>query len=137
MRLLLRAQDIAWTTIGLSDKSGKIVQACRLDSRPETILNRLIETLSAWKVSISDVDSLAVVAVPGSFTALRTSLTIANTLSFVHRVPMASIIVKPEVDDQIVLRRMAKAKVKRGAWSVPHYGAKPMITKPKSVKVAK
>lgn len=124
-------------TVGLSDAKGKIIQACRLDSRPETILNRLLESLKGWKVLIDEIDSLAVVAGPGSSTALRTSLTIANTLSFVQNLPMASICVKSEVDDQIVLKRMAKAKIKPGVWSIPHYGSKPMITKPNRAKVAK
>lgn len=136
MRLLLRAQDIAWTTFGLGDDKGKVIKAHRLDSRPETILNRLMETLSVWEVTMDKIDSLAVVAGTGSFTALRSGLTIANTLSFVRGVPTASIVVKQDVDDEVVLTRLAKAKVKRGAWSVPTYGAKPMITKPKSVKVA-
>lgn len=134
MRLCVRGQDIAWTTIGVSDDKGKIVHSIRLETRPETILNAIVSELKTWKIDWKEIRSIAAVSGTGSFTSARSSLTIVNTIAFVWGIPMASVVTKPEVADELVLKKLARVKAKPSAWLVPHYGAKPHITKPKSSK---
>lgn len=129
MKLLLRAQDIGWTTVGLGDEEGRVVHAQRFDSRPETILNRIIEAIDSWGVSSNELQAVAVVRGPGSFTAIRNALTIAHTLAFVRQIPIGGIIGKPEATDQAVMRKLAQAPTLPGSIA-PFYGAKAMITKP-------
>ncbi|MEK7105315.1 MAG: hypothetical protein AAB865_01365 [Patescibacteria group bacterium] len=129
MRLLIRAQDIAWTTIGLSD-GGSVIQEERVITRPETILNTIESALAKWKIDWHKLDTVALVSGPGSFTALRSSLTIGNTIAFARKLPIASTKAKPDELDVVVMKRLAKAKA-TAAWVTPAYGAKALITKPK------
>lgn len=126
MKLLLRAQDLAWVTVGLAEM-GEVSRVARFACRPETILNAVVKSLADWGIPWDDIDSLAVVDGPGSFTALRSALTIANTIAFVRCIPLATCHAKLEETDALVMKRLQKARPDK-AMIVPYYGQPPRIT---------
>lgn len=131
MRLCLRGQDIGWITIGVRRNDG-VTQWKRVDARPEQFLNSVLHLLKSWKVGLDDLTSVAVVTGPGSFTALRDSLTIANTIAYARSLPVASLTAKPTDEDAVVMERLTKARTRTAAWAVPRYGAPANITKAKA-----
>lgn len=131
MRLCLQAQDLHWTMIAVLDAKGKTMHMVRQESRPETLLNLLIDLLAAWGISWDNLTSIAVVRGPGSFTAIRTSLTLVNAIGFARNLPLGSCTVPIDASDAVALKKLASARTKPSSWIVPAYGAPPRITKPK------
>ncbi len=129
MKLLLRAQDITWTTIGFDDGHGEPV-FFRLDTRPETILNTVVKSLADRAIPWDHIESIAAVDGPGSFTALRSAMTIVDAIAFARGIPLAKAHAQPDEGDALVMRRLSKARLRRG-WIVPHYGRAPHITRPR------
>ena len=130
MFLYLRAQDLYWMSVALIEDDGTILKEKRMDSRPETILSFLWIFLEEQKVDWKKIKSLWIVNGPGSFTALRQSLTIVNSIAFVHSLPVKSVQAKSDETDRSVFNRLLKQRTKRN-WQVPFYGAPAMITKAK------
>ncbi len=129
MRLLIRAQDIAWTTIGLSEH-GRVKVSGRVDSRPETILNAVLDFLRREKTDLQAIDSIGIVRGVGSFTSLRNSLTFVNTVQYVRDLPIAGVVAGLTEADRTVLGRLARARATKKTLQ-PSYGRKAMITKSK------
>ena len=132
MRLCLRGQDIGWLTVGLRREAEGATQWKRFDVRPEQFLNSVLQALNAWNVAVEQLTSVAVVLGPGSFTALRDSLTIANTICYVHGLPIAGITAEQTDADDKVMDRLAEVPARLTTSAVPKYGAEPNITKPKN-----
>lgn len=129
IRLLLRAQDIGWSTVGFIDGKNPPV-FFRLDTRPESILNAVVNFLAEQAIPWDNIGSIAVVDGPGSFTALRSALTIVNTMAFTRTISLACAHAKPEEADAVVMQRLARARA-RQSFVVPHYGRPAHITKAK------
>ena len=131
MRLCVRAQDLAWFSFALADERGTVVKTLRKNGPPEAIFCSLVEAMERWQLHWDTLTSVAVVSGPGSYTAMRNSITIANTIAFVRNIPVASATALPETSDEAVFLKLAKLKARQGKWVAPAYGAPPKITKPK------
>jgi tRNA A37 threonylcarbamoyladenosine modification protein TsaB len=129
MRLLIRATDIAWTSVGLSD-NGRVKTSRRIDTRPETILNAVLAFLKEEKTDLQALDSIGVVRGRGSFTSLRNSLTFVNAVHYVRDLPTVGVVAARTEGDRTVFARLARARASRKTLH-PSYGQKAMITKPK------
>lgn len=137
MRLLLRGQDIGWATIGLARVKDQTSSWRRIAIRPEAILLTIQAELKKAGKSFADLTSIAVVTGPGSATALRTSLTVVNTLAFVHGLAVVGLKAKPAAADDQVMQALAIKPARTGRVLVPDYGRAPTITSARPVKVAK
>jgi tRNA A37 threonylcarbamoyladenosine modification protein TsaB len=87
-------------------------------------------TLRSIKKSLSDVTGVIIVRGPGSFTAVRTGIIIANTLAKLQNIPIRGIVTNKALSPAEVLRQAAICGQKNTAVK-PWYGKKPNITKPK------
>lgn len=85
MILFLSAQDLRSVLIGLIDGS-EFVRLKEQETTPEGYLKTLNDFLVDKR--ISDLKGVCLVTGPGSFTSNRIILTIANTLHFVHNLPL-------------------------------------------------
>ncbi len=132
MRLCIRAQDLKWFSFALADESGHVQKCLRIAAPPESVFASLVKTLQAWEMTWEMITSIGVVTGPGSYTAMRTSITIANTIAFARHLPLCGAKGKAEATDESVFLKLAKGKAKIGPWILPAYGAKPMITKAKN-----
>ncbi len=87
MILFLGAQDLSFFWLGLIEG----LQFIRLEKysvSPEGYLMQIDHFLLKQGQQSKDLEGICVVTGPGSFTASRISLTIANTLHFVHGTPL-------------------------------------------------
>jgi hypothetical protein len=129
MYLFISSQDIKKLTIGLV-QNGVLEQMQHFVSSPEQHLYFLDKQLRDWGVAIRDVVGIYVVTGPGSFTASRVSITIANTIAFARGIPVF-VLTNPDrlPFDELLLQAIKKG-VKPCVFAVPFYDRPPGITTP-------
>ena len=88
--LFLSAQDINQLIVGLID-GHSLVQEKKAECDPEGFLAEIDKALAEWKTSFDQVDGVFVVKGPGSKTSLRVTVTIANTIGFVNKIPVVGL----------------------------------------------
>ncbi|MBI4713811.1 hypothetical protein HY771_01335 [Candidatus Uhrbacteria bacterium] len=87
MILFICAQDLNFFWLGLiKNQSLEVLE--KVDSSPENILKSLDEFLRSHKFDVDQLKGVSVVSGPGSFTASRISLIIANGLCFTKTIPL-------------------------------------------------
>ncbi len=87
MYLLICSQDIRQVTLALYDGKN-IVQSKVFFVAPEEHLQCLDAVLSEWNVVMADMQGIVVVTGPGSFTASRVSVTLANAIALAQQIPV-------------------------------------------------
>lgn len=112
MILLLSAQDLRELNVGWLSEEGTFVHEARVATPPEGFLVSLHTLLQEWNVKWTEVSRVVVVTGPGSFTATRLIVSIANTISFVKQIPVLGI-VNP---DRKTLRALVKNKKRLASW---------------------
>jgi tRNA A37 threonylcarbamoyladenosine modification protein TsaB len=127
--LIIRAQDIRFSDLALAE-GDKIVHEKHLDIAPENLLKATAETLMDWQIPLSSVKRLAVVTGPGSCTASRVSVTVANALAFALALPILSLQADPQESLTALWERGRQGEEK--AFAIPSYASKPHITSPHS-----
>ncbi len=123
--LVIAGQDIRELSIGLS-KDGQIVESRTIVSSPETYLRDVAQALSDWKIALDDLDAVAVVTGPGSFTSSRVSVMIANGIAFSKGIPVIGIPNVERVDFASLTISTVLPFVDR--FAVPIYDRPPHIT---------
>lgn len=125
MDLFLRAQDIQFLTVGLV-KDGRIIAEQTVEVPPEQYLYSVDQFLRAHSVSPEHIHRILVVNGPGSFTASRISVTLANTLAFVHHIPMVAL----ENPERLSMQELLSDanRFSEHAFVVPVYDRPPNIT---------
>lgn len=122
--------DTAEATV-LLIAQGKIIQRTEWTAGRQlsnSLLSKITESLQKAKAIWSDIDGVIVFEGPGSFTGLRISVTVANTIAYAN----GCRIVGSGGDDWITNGLEQLKSAKPGNIIVPHYGAEPNITKPKT-----
>lgn len=90
MDLFICAQDIQFITFGLV-KDRTLFCEKTFDAPPEKYLVSLQLFLDEQQVSSADISRILIVNGPGSFTASRVSVVLANTFAFVRSIPVVPI----------------------------------------------
>lgn len=90
MILFIKSQDIAQVEYAII-KEGEMIEKIEKAVSPEKQLFELDAFLESVKIDIKDIEKVFVVSGPGSFTASRVSVTIANSISFTKDIPIVSI----------------------------------------------
>lgn len=126
MILYLNGQDIRQLVLG--DLEAGSVEVFSAD--PGEYLSLVDNFLKSKKVSLDDVKALAAVVGPGSPTALRASLAIVNTLTFVNQRRAISLEKDPGLADDEFIKSLDIAKLlSKGAETLkPLYLHEPKIT---------
>lgn len=91
------------------------------------LLPKIKESLHEAKASWSDITGVIVFEGPGSFTGLRISITVANTIAYSLDCP----VVASGTEDWIAQGMRLLATSKPGQIALPKYGAEANITRPK------
>lgn len=125
MELFISAQDIQRITFGLVQDQALFFEKT-FEAAPEQYLLSLDTFLSEQKLSSTDVSRIMIVNGPGSFTASRVSVTIANTLAFARSIPIVSF----ENPDRLSLTEllMQIGSREEQVFAVPAYDRPPNIT---------
>jgi hypothetical protein len=131
MILFLCAQDLHSIWLGLIVDQA-FASLKEFPVVPERYLFELDQFLSKHNVQPSDLIGICLVTGPGSFTSSRISLTIANTLHFVHKIPLFTL----ENPQHLSPRELLAAKgignpVKTQEYAHVSYDRPAHITKPR------
>lgn len=78
------------------------------------------------------VDGICVVQGPGSFTAVRTGVLIANLLARLRRKPLVGVSVEDAQDLDSLVERIGQGLFPLSGYVAPAYDAEPNITLPKT-----
>jgi len=91
MQIIIASQDIREFSVGLL-VDGKLSRECSFAVAPEGHLSIFISVLEEWGVAIEGVEGVVVVTGPGSFTASRVSVGLANVLAFTQSIPVRGLV---------------------------------------------
>ena len=125
MRLFIHANDLHEHTLGLIEDAQFLVQES-FTAPPEQLLASVDALLNTQTVQLENLEGLVVVQGPGSFTAIRTAVALANTLAFVHGLVLFPIVLPDEVDEATILTLAQAAEPVDVV--LPHYDRPPNIT---------
>lgn len=123
--LLIRAQDLHFCDIGLA-KDDILLYKKRCELSPERLLAGIAEAIKEWGVTQDQIHRVLIVNGPGSCTASRVSVTIANTFVYTGYLPLFVIAVDPQESFASVWKRAQKQNVEKMAF--PTYTSEPYIT---------
>ncbi len=114
MMLYVNGRDIAQVTLGLlnDERSVFVIGPVTVQASPEQFL-AAIDTFLAMHAPASPLTGIVAVLGPGSATALRTSLTLVNTLVFARNIPIFGVELELNSDDRSVLVAL------RGKHAIP------------------
>ncbi len=112
MILFLSSQDIKEIIVGAIEQ-GKLTVVKKIETEPENFLNALKRCLSRWRKSFEDIQGVVVVTGPGSATALRTSVTIANGFGFAREIPVVGL-TNRDHESPVQLIRKSKTTIEQG-----------------------
>ena len=130
MFVFIRAQDIREMEIGLS--SNRELLFCSVfETSPEEHLSLLNQVLEKNQVQKEDIEGIYIVTGPGSFTASRVSITIANTLAYTLDVPVFEIQNQEKKTISVLFDQVSKDGISPKEFAKPFYDRPPMITQEK------
>ena len=130
MDLFIAAQDIGSITLGLVDGASIVCEETHAVS-PEAYLQTLNAFLEKNSVETSSIHRLLVVPGPGSFTASRVSVTIANTIAFVWNIPVVSLPNPQKLSLNDLIAQRSIKKEDEHPFTAPVYDRPPNITESK------
>lgn len=125
MDLFICAQDIQFITFGLV-KNQTLFCEKTFEVPPEKYLASLDAFLHEQQMSSVDVSRILIVNGPGSFTASRVSVVIANTFAFVRKIPVVAIENKERLSIEKLLPMLAT--LPEHTFVIPAYDRPPNIT---------
>ena len=132
---IMEAVDINKAVLALIGADGEIIakQEIKFSVGNIKLLKRISDFLKKQKINFSDISGIITVAGPGSFTSIRTSLSIVNTWAAVESIPVVGLSRQDFLSfDDLIKKGAAKLiKTKRIKIIKPFYGRPPDITAPK------
>lgn len=130
MYLAVSTKDISYVIFYLfsGGKCRKIEAEEIVETRPEGILRALLKFMAEHNVKADNIEGVVIVRGPGSVTALRSGISIVNTLAFVTNAPLYPIECGDGVElaDVILNANLSDAKM----YTTPFYDKAPNITMP-------
>lgn len=125
MILYIDSSDEQKTVLGLGQKH-PIIYDFFGKKLSEILLHEIKKFLKKNQTELPKITKIAIVAGPGHFSRMRTSVAIANALAYALKIPIISI----KKSNSIDWARIAKAKGK--GMAEPIYNIAPRITKKKA-----
>lgn len=107
-------------------EGGRVTKRVEKEGRATVLLPLIAKNLKK-------IEGVAVVAGPGSFSAVRTGVVDANLISRLLRVPLVSLNVQEGQDLEGLAVRIASGDISTTSYVAPVYDAEPNITVPKPV----
>lgn len=127
MTLIVCGQDIRFLSLALV-RDGLVDRERTDEVSPERYLAAVDAALREWNVAQGELDAVAIVTGPGSFTASRASVTIGNAIAFARSIPIISL----ENPDRASVRDLAallpSIVPNPNGFAVPTYDRPPHIT---------
>lgn len=121
MILFICAQDIKFFWFGLI-KDDSFVMLEKIEGAPEDQLKFLDEFLKKNSIAVDQITRISVVSGPGSFTANRIGITIANALHFTKSIPVF-VLENPNhlLPDKLIKEKGIGEQVLLDQFAIPSY----------------
>lgn len=130
MKLFLCAQNLWEIWIGLTQNE-KFTTLIRFDSPPEQYLCKLNQFVLEQSIDLPSLKGISIVTGPGSFTASRISLTMANTLHFIYGFPIFVLENEENLSPNDLWQKKGFGRcLAVNEYAHPYYHRGPHITKP-------
>jgi len=126
MILFICAQDLGFFWLGLIQDQSFITLE-KINGSPEDILKKLDEFIIAHKIDCNTLYGISIVSGPGSFTASRLSLMIANGINFTKSTPIFVLENPSKLDPTMLIKENGIGKLALD-YVVPSYDRPPHIT---------
>jgi hypothetical protein len=126
MIVFICAQDLGFFWLGLIQDQSFITLE-KIDGSPEDILKELDDFIITNKIDCNKLDGISIVSGPGSFTASRLSLMIANGLYFTKSIPIFVLENPSKLEPEVLIKENGIGKLALG-YVVPAYDRPPHIT---------
>lgn len=128
MILFLCAQDLSFFWLGLlEDNQFKVLE--RKEAVPDQYLFFLDAFLKNHQMDFFHLNGLSIVVGPGSFTASRVSLTIANSIHFTHQIQLLTLENPGHLSPDVLIKTKGIGTLsQRGTYAHPFYDRPPNIT---------
>ena len=120
--------------MALADKKGVRSDILLKNSdRRANLLRIFNQLLKKDKTAVNEISGLVVVNGPGSFSGIRTALSLVNTISAMNKIPAIGINLNSAATnyDLILLGIKKLSQTKKIKLVLPDYGREPNITKSK------
>lgn len=131
----VEAIDIDHALFLLIDSRGGIIakQQTQFQPRNMKLLWRIEEFFKKYQLELSDISGIISVTGPGSFTSIRSTLSIVNTWAGIASVPIVGISRNDfsTLEDFIKKGLKMFQKTKKSTIITPFYGSLPRITAPR------
>lgn len=116
-------------------RNGFLFQKLISNLRSDKLLQVVDKLLRRNKFKIKNINGIIVVSGPGSFTAVRTGVVVANAIGFALHIPVADVKLSEFKNEEELIRvgLQKLKKIKSGKIVLPFYGKEPNITKPRKV----
>ena len=131
MDFIIAAQDIGVMSLGLLSEQSELIEEA-FPIAPEQYLQTIDQFLEKHQIQLEKVKRILIVPGPGSFTASRVSVTIANTIAFTHKIPMISIPNPEKKSLRELCIDLSHQNPPETLFVAPLYDRPPMITQAKS-----
>lgn len=131
MMLYINARDINYVSIALFNEEKIVFLESEVQAEPEDHLGCIDRVMRSQNISIQDIDQIMTVVGPGSATALRSILSIVNTLIFVTKIELLGIEWQDKDTDELVINEIRKGKrmfIQEDYFLSPVYAHEPRIT---------
>ncbi|MFC1612498.1 hypothetical protein ACFL29_01470 [Patescibacteria group bacterium] len=101
-------------------------------SKQEQLISALQKFLTKGKVKSKDLKSVLVISGPGSFTASRAGIVLANSFNFLYGVPVLGVKNEDIKVKEFIKKNLSRLKrAKKTSVAKVYYNRKPNITKKK------
>jgi tRNA A37 threonylcarbamoyladenosine modification protein TsaB len=92
----------------------------------EPLLSRISEFIP--RASLAEITGICVVEGPGTFSAVRGGVLVANLLSRLYHIPLYGVLKDDAQDLEVLRRRIASKQITSRSYVAPVYDQEPNIT---------
>ena len=132
---IMEAVDISKAALALTGTDGEIIVKQEIEFSVGNIklLKRISDFLKKQKINFSDISGIITVTGPGSFTSIRTSLSVVNTWANIMSIPAVGFSRQETASFEDLIKKgiIKLRKMKHPKIIQPFYGRPPDITAPK------
>ncbi len=116
-------------SLGFLDEQKNTIKS--FDIKPGALVGTIAHKFS--KDKIASADGIVVVQGPGSFSAIRAGVLVANLLSRIFTKPLYGITVEESGSLASVIKKITSGKLKKLKYADPIYDSEPNITMSKKI----
>lgn len=135
-KTILAINTVAPGEIFVALFDGEKMKKLKKRGHSDQVLAAVDRLLKKNKIKAEEIRGVVAVSGPGSFTAVRQGVVIANTLGYLFNTPVVGVKMSEfKTEDELLKIGYKKiGAAKRGSIILPFYGGEPHITKPKKWK---